>query len=111
MEKWWYKIKSKETKITETLPFYPDYLILTKKEELFILETKGFRDIDSHTEFKYNAISNYLKKNKKSFINYRRVVFSVVRLIDEVPYVLINTDKYISNLSDSKHWIKLDELF
>lgn len=106
-----YKIKSKETKITETLPFYPDYLILTKKEELFILETKGFRDIDSHTEFKYNAISNYLKKNKKSFINYRRVVFSVVRLIDEVPYVLINTDKYISNLSDSKHWIKLDELF
>lgn len=106
-----YKVKSKETKITETLPFYPDYLILTKKDELFILETKGFRDIDSHTEFKYNAISNYLKKNEKSFTNYNRVEFSIVRLINEVPYVLVNTDKYIPNLSDSKHWIKLDELF
>ncbi len=106
-----YNVKSQETKITETLPFYPDYLIITQENELFILETKGFRDIDPHTEFKYNAISNYLKKNKKCFENYKKVVFSIVRFIDEIPYVLINTNKYISNLSDSNHWVKLDDLF
>lgn len=106
-----YKIKSKETKITETYAFYPDYLLLTNNNELFILETKGFRDIDAHTEFKYNAISEYLKKYKKSFSDYKRVEFSIVRLIEDVPYVLVNTDKYIADMSDSAHWIKLDELF
>lgn len=106
-----YKVKSKETNITETYTFYPDYLILTNDNELFILETKGFRDIDSHTEYKYNAIAGYLKKYKNSFSCYKRVEFSIVRLIEDVPYILVNTNKYISDLSDSKHWIKLDELF
>ena len=106
-----YKIKTPQTKITETIPFYPDYLMITKKNELFIIETKGLNDIDSHTEFKYNAIAGYLKKNKNCFDNYTKVFFSIVRFIDDTPYVLVNTDKYISSLSDSKHWIKFDNLF
>lgn len=106
-----YKTKNRENNVTEKLPFYPDYLIITENNELFIMETKGFRDIDSHTPDKFNAIDKYLEKYKDSFSCYSKVHFSIVRFIEQKPFVLVNTKKYIPNMNDSEHWVALDNLF
>lgn len=105
-----YDYENTETHNIETKAFYPDYICLTEDNKLLILEIKGLHDIDKYTANKYNAIKPFMEKHMDRFNAFKDVIFSVVRFIEDDPFILMKTDKYISDISDNDHWKKLNDI-
>lgn len=90
--------------------FYPDFIVLDKKNKLWILETKGGEnaDIDKKTPEKYIGIQHYLKANKSEIISNEiitDVVFSIVRPVGDTLKIFLG-EHYKKDLSHSE-WIDL----
>jgi len=86
--------------------FYPDYIVKTFDNKIWIIETKGGeyagvdKNIDLNAKNKFEALKNYTINNK--------VYFGFVRDLDDD--LLINYENYEDSLKD-KSWVPLKEIF
>lgn len=80
--------------------FYPDFIIMTKENKLFIVDTKkGNTAKDIQTKNKAEALQQWIKENQKNYDF--EIVGGIVK--EEYPYWLINQSN-IYNYNDINNW-------
>ncbi len=87
--------------------FYPDYIVMKKNGEVWIIETKGgeasghSKNIDTQVENKFNEIKRYAEEYglKWGFVR------------DREEQLYINNTEYDETMEGNPEWKKIDEVF
>lgn len=89
--------------------FFPDYILLDKNNNTWIIETKGGEDvnhkdknIDKEVFNKFNSLKNYSNKNHLNF--------GFVRDSEVTDLLYLSNTIYTNDLTDEA-WVKLDDVF
>ena len=89
--------------------FFPDYILLDKNNNTWIIETKGGEDvnhkdknIDKEVFNKFNSLKNYSNKNHLNF--------GFVRDSEVTDLLYLSNTIYTNDLTDDA-WVKLDDVF
>lgn len=113
--KWVYRSKDKGADYFSvpydgnTREFYPDYLVKTNNDNVYILETKGGEgsNIDQFAEEKFSALKNYISKSLSSKVNFAFVRPSTMY----EGLLLYNNTEWDESVDSSPNWKPLPELF
>jgi type III restriction enzyme len=89
--------------------FYPDYIVILKNSDIWIIEVKGGQKADGETENidlyaknKFDALKDYVSK-----ANISNLHFGFVRYMGSQLY-LSNTE-WVDDLNDRSHWLPIED--
>lgn len=89
--------------------FYPDYLVIDRKNNLYIIETKGAKNenIDEYAAGKFKALQQYVVSD----VTASSVRFAFVRFDKSAGILKYNNTKWSDNLEVISEWKPLIDLF